>query len=96
MEELAMTRVWPIKEAGEHLEELIAAAADGEQVLTRDGEKVAVVLSAYQFELLKRLAQSTKPTFAEVLLAIPHAPDSEEEDIFKREPLKVRDVDFGK
>jgi prevent-host-death family protein len=63
-----MTMQWQIQEAKARFSELIQKAIDeGPQTITRRGKDVAVVLSAEEFELMKK----RQVDFKELLAAAP-------------------------
>lgn len=65
-----MAAVWPLQEAKNKLSELIdRAAKGGPQVVTRHGKRVAVVLSASEYDRLRR----PRKTLFEFLRSAPTA-----------------------
>lgn len=62
-------RHWQVQEAKARFSALVRAAASGPQTITVRGRRAAVVLSAKDFDRLKR----PRPSFAEFLAASPLA-----------------------
>lgn len=61
-----MDKTWPLEDAEAHLSELVARAAEGEvQVITRAGEKAAVVMDYARYLTL------SQPSLLEVLRGAP-------------------------
>jgi prevent-host-death family protein len=99
---------WSIKDAEAHFGDVVDAATKAPQTVVKDGEDAVVIVSAEEYRRLKstepkeetpaaeNLPPAGKMTLAEWLLAIPQAPDDEDEDedIFKRVSVKFRDVEF--
>ena len=76
----------PLRDAKARLSELVAAAEKGEATtITKHGRPAAVLVSV---EAATSLLTKAKPSFAELLLSIPH------EIPYERDPRPVRDVDF--
>jgi antitoxin Phd len=65
-----------------------------EKSVTKHGREEVVMLSAEEYKRLKASKDERKPTFAEMLLAIPQAPEGDDEEIFPRMGLKMRDIDL--
>lgn len=55
---------WSIRDAKDHLSELVAAAQDAPQAITRRGRRAAVVLSREEFERLRRQREPLSAFFA--------------------------------
>jgi prevent-host-death family protein len=55
---------WSIRDAKDHLSELVAAAQDAPQAITRRGRCAAVVLSREEFERLRRQREPLSAFFA--------------------------------
>lgn len=85
---------WSVQDAKNKLSAVIEAAQREPQTVTKHGKPAAVVVSAEEYERLRKLGQSAKPkkSFVEHLLSIPQSDD--EEDIFERIPVEPRDVEF--
>jgi len=82
---------WTLQDAKNRFSAVVEAAATGEpQKVTRRGKWVSVVLSAAEYERLKRLDQANAPSLGELLLAMP------QDDIaFERLPATPRDLEGG-
>ena len=64
--------VWTLQDAKNRFSAVVDAAARGEpQKVTRRGKWVSVVLSAAEYERLKRLDQASAPSLGQLLLAMP-------------------------
>jgi len=83
--------IWTLQDAKNRFSAVVEAAATGEpQKVTRRGKWVSVVLSAAEYERLKRLDQANAPSLGELLLAMP------QDDIaFERLPATPRDLEGG-
>ena len=83
--------IWSLQDAKNRFSAVVEAAARGEpQNITRRGKWVSVVLSAAEYERLKRLDQANAPSLGELLLAMP------QDDIaFERLPATPRDLEGG-
>ena len=85
-----MMAEWSIRDARNRFSALVNAALAGEpQRVTRRGKPAVVVLSAEEYERLRRLERAGAPTLGELLLEIPQ--DDEE---FERLSLTGRSLDF--
>ena len=83
--------IWTLQDAKNRFSAVVEAAARGEpQKVTRRGKWVSVVLSAAEYERLKRLDQASAPSLGEMLLAMP-----QDDDTFERLPAAPRDLDDG-
>lgn len=83
--------VWTLQDAKNRFSAVVDAAATGEpQKVTRRGKWVSVVLSAAEYERLKRLDQASAPSLGELLLAMP-----QDDDTFERLSATPRDLDHG-
>ncbi len=81
--------VWTLQDAKNRFSAVVDAAATGEpQKVTRRGKWVSVVLSAAEYERLKRLDQASAPSLSELLLAMP-----QDDDSFERLLATPRDLD---
>jgi prevent-host-death family protein len=82
-----MDAVWTLQDAKNRFSAVVDAAARGEpQKVTRRGTWVIVVLSAEEYERLRRLDQANAPSLAELLLQMP-----QDDESFERLPLAARD-----
>ena len=81
--------VWTLQDAKNRFSAVVDAAARGEpQKVTRRGKWVSVVLSAAEYERLKRLDQASAPSLGQLLLAMP-----QDDDAFERLSATPRDLD---
>ena len=83
---------WTLQDAKNKLSAVVDAAANGTpQIVTRRGVETAVVIS---YEEFARMMQPPRRSFVDHLLSIPRAPEGEEEDLFERIQLDLRDIDL--
>lgn len=67
-----MDTVWTLQDAKTQFSAVVEAALQGKhQKVTRRGVLVSVVLSAEEYERLRRLDQGSVPSLGEMLLQIP-------------------------
>jgi prevent-host-death family protein len=57
-------RNWSIRDAKDHLSELVEAASDAPQAITRRGRCAAIVLSEREFHRLRRRGEPLSSLFA--------------------------------
>ena len=82
--------VWQLQDAKNRFSAVVDAALLGRpQRVTRRGQPVVVVVAVDEFERLRRLDDSTAPTFGRLLAAMP-TDDGE----FERLDLSPRDVEL--
>lgn len=82
-----MDGVWSLQDAKNRFSAVVDAALTGApQKVTRRGKLVSVVLSAQEYERLRRLEQASAPSLGELLLAMP-----QDDEPFERMPLTPRD-----
>jgi len=96
MDQRAPKTTWPVQEAKNQFSRMLEACSTGPQTITRHGREAAFLLSAEEYHRMKDIVESKKPSFIDLLLAIPKAPPDEDpnEEIFPRMEIKMRDVDF--
>jgi prevent-host-death family protein len=82
--------VWSLQDAKNRLSEVVNAAGGEPQTITKHGKRVAVVVDAEKFDQMNGHIGAKRPTLNELLLAIPQAPDDEEEDIFQSLPFREK------
>ena len=81
--------VWSLQDAKNRFSAVVDAAARGEpQKVTRRGKWVSVVLSAAEYERLKRLDQANAPSLGQLLLEMP-----QDDCAFERLSATPRDLD---
>jgi antitoxin Phd len=87
--------IWSLQDAKNRLSEVVNAAGDEPQSITKHGKRVAVVVDAEKFDRMNEQPGLKRPTLNELLLAIPQAPDGDEEDIFQGLPFREKpDLEF--
>jgi antitoxin Phd len=78
---------WTLQDAKNRFSAVVDAALAGEpQRVTRRGRWVGVVISAAEYERLRRLDQASAPTLPELLLAMP-----QDDEPFERIDLAPRE-----
>lgn len=80
---------WSVQDAKNRFSKVVEAARRKPQTVTKHGKAAVVILSADEYERLRKLQQLQAPSFADMLLAMPQG-DVE----FERIPAKPRDVGF--
>jgi prevent-host-death family protein len=78
-----------VQDAKNRFSAVIQAAQSRPQTVTKHGRPAAVVLSAEEYERLRRLEKLKAPTFTEHLLAMPR-----DDGEFERLDVRLRDVEF--
>ena len=82
-------RIWSVQDAKNRFSEVVEAAQQEPQTVTKHGKPAVVIVAAEQYERLRKLQQLDAPSFAEMLLSIPRG------DVgFERLKAKPRDVEF--
>lgn len=85
-----MRAKWSLQDAKNKFSAVVEAARrKGPQTVTKRGQDAVVVLSAEDFERLRKLEEERKPSLAEFLLSGPRF-DGE----IERMEVKLRDVKF--
>jgi prevent-host-death family protein len=64
-------RDWSVQDAKNRFSEVVEAARREPQTVTKHGKPAAVLLSATEYERLRKLERLKAPTFSELLLAMP-------------------------
>ncbi len=64
-------RTWSIQDAKKRFSEVVEAARQRPQTVTKHRKPAVVVVAAGEYERLRRLEQMKAPSFAELLLAMP-------------------------
>lgn len=80
---------WSVQDAKNRFSEVVEAARQAPQTVTKHGKPTVVVLAVDEYERLRTLQRLKGPNFAEMLLAMPQG-DIE----FERFEVKLRDVRF--
>ena len=78
---------WSVQDAKNPFSEVVEAARREPQAVTKHGKTAVVLLSAQEYERLRKLQQLKAPTFGEMLLGIPQG--DVEFERFKTTPRKV-------
>ena len=86
---------WALHEAKNKFSAVVEAARRGEpQTVTKRGVAAVVVLSAEEYQRLRRLEAMQAPTFKEHLLAIPTTDSPSDDGDFKRMGVSLRDLEM--
>ena len=85
---MAQTK-WPVQEAKNRFSEVVEAAREKPQLVTKHGKPAVVVVAAEEYERLRRLEHLKAPSFVDHLLAMPA--DGGE---FERLHVHSRDVEL--
>ena len=64
-------RTWSVQDAKNRFSEVVEAARQKPQTVTKYGKPAVVVVAADEYERLRKLQQLKAPSFAELLLAMP-------------------------
>lgn len=64
-------RTWLVQDAKNRFSEVVEAARQNPQTVTKHGKPAVVVVAADEYERLRKLQQLKAPSFAELLLAMP-------------------------
>jgi prevent-host-death family protein len=89
MERAMTSRSWSVQDARNRFSEVVEAARQEPQTVTKRGKPVVVIVAAAQYERLRKLQQLDAPSFAEMLLSIPRGGV-----IFERRKTKPRIIEF--
>ena len=79
---------WSVKDAKNRFGEVVEAAKNRPQTVTKHGTPAVVILSANEYERLRWLERVTMPSFTELLLAMPAGEEVE------RLESNLRDFEF--
>jgi prevent-host-death family protein len=82
-------RTWSVQDAKNRFSEVVEAARQKPQTVTKHGKPAVVVVAADEYDRLRKLQHLKAPSFAEMLLAMPQS-DVE----FDRLNVTPRDVEF--
>jgi antitoxin Phd len=82
-------RSWSVQDAKNRFSEVVEAARRRPQTVTKHGKPAVVILSADEYDRLRKLEHLKAPSFAELLLAMP-ADDQE----FERLEGRMREPGF--
>ncbi|HEY4857438.1 MAG: hypothetical protein QOJ58_964 [Alphaproteobacteria bacterium] len=64
-------RSWSVQDAKNRFSEVVEAARRRPQTVTKHGKPAVVILSADEYDRLRKLEHLKAPSFAELLLAMP-------------------------
>jgi antitoxin Phd len=64
-------RSWSVQDAKNRFSEVVEAARRRPQAVTKHGKPAVVILSADEYDRLRKLEHLKAPSFAELLLAMP-------------------------
>ena len=80
---------WSLQDAKNRFSEVVEAARQAPQTVTKHGKPAVVVVAADEYERLRRVEQATAPSFAELLLAMP-----QDDGEFARAKARPRDIEL--
>lgn len=80
---------WSLQDAKNRFSEVVEAARQAPQTVTKHGKPAVVVVAADEYERLRRVEQATAPSFAELLLAMP-----QDDGDFARAKARPRDIEL--
>ena len=82
-------RIWSVQDAKNRFSEVVEAAGQEPQTVTKHGKPAVVVIAADEYDRLHKLRLLEAPSFAEMLLAAPRG----DVELERLEPTP-RDVEF--
>ena len=80
---------WSVQDAKNRFSEVVEAAREKPQTVTKHGKRAVVVVDAKEFDRLKKLERQKGLTFNEHLLNMPR-----DDGTFERMKVRIRDVKF--
>lgn len=80
---------WSVQDAKNRFSEVVEAAREKPQTVTKHGKRAVVMMAAEEFDRLKKLERQKAITFNEHLLNMPQDGGS-----FERMKVRIRDVKF--
>ena len=80
---------WSVQDAKNRFSEVVEAAQEKPQTVTKHGKRAVVVVDAKEFDRLKKLERRNPPSFKEHLLNMP-----QDGGTFERLKAKLRDPGF--
>jgi antitoxin Phd len=80
---------WSVQDAKNQFSAVVEAAKRAPQTVTKHGKPAVVVVSADDYERLRKFEKAKAPSFKDHLLAIPRGGKD-----FERPKIKFRDVKF--
>lgn len=82
-------RSWSVQDAKNRFSEVVEAAREKPQTVTKHGKRAVVVVAAVEYDRLKKLEKRNAPSFKEHLLNMP-----KDDGSFERMKVKLRDPGF--
>ena len=82
-------RAWSVQDAKNRFSEVVDAARQNPQTVTKHGKRVVVVVAAEEYDRLKTLARRQAPSFKQHLLNMP-----KDDGAFERLKAPLRDHGF--
>ena len=80
---------WSVQDAKNRFSEVVEAAREKPQTVTKHGKRAVVVVAADEYDRLKKLEKRNAPSFKEHLLNMP-----KDDGSFERMKIKFRDPGF--
>jgi prevent-host-death family protein len=80
---------WSVQDAKNRFSEVVEAAREKPQTVTKHGKRAVVVVAADEYDRLKKLEKQKTITFNEHLLNMPR-----DDGTFERVKLRLRDPEF--
>jgi antitoxin Phd len=80
---------WSVQDAKNRFSEVVEAAREKPQTVTKHGKRAVVVVAAEEYDRLKKLEKRNAPSFKEHLLNMP-----KDDGSFERMKIKFRDSGF--
>jgi prevent-host-death family protein len=80
---------WSVQDAKNRFSEVVEAAREKPQTVTKHGKRAVVVVAAEEYDRLKKLEKRNAPSFKEHLLNMP-----KDDGSFERMKIKFRDPGF--
>jgi prevent-host-death family protein len=80
---------WSVQDAKNRFSEVVEAAREKPQTVTKHGKRAVVVVAADEYDRLKKLEKRNAPSFKEHLLNMP-----KDDGRFERMKVKFRDPGF--
>ena len=80
---------WSVQDAKNRFSEVVEAAREKPQTVTKHGKRAVVVMAADEYDRLKKLERRNAPSFKEHLLNMP-----QDGGTFERLKAKLRDPGF--
>lgn len=80
---------WSVQDAKNHFSEVVEAAREKPQTVTKHGKRAVVVVAAEEYDRLRKLEKRHAPSFKEHLLSMP-----KDDGSFERMKVKFRNPGF--